>query len=408
MKKTVGIFILLVLGIGIRVSAQRGKQATNLSADLQVGVPYMFTNVGNDFNNSFAGSLRYSFSREFSIQGQLTHLNISGSNSSANSSLLGGFPAASDGNIKSYSMSNDMYSIVGMLNLTPILKKNDQGKLNLYVYAGGGLMYHDVSYTLVNNVVIKLNDTYTSPFYVYRLGAQAKYYLNYAFDVSGGIAFDYVDTYWLDGAPNDEGYNNILSINVGISYKVLANKNKDLIDWNLKRKKKAKPVEKIPVIKKPIVKPTPPVTEVPKKDTTKLAVVIKPVDSVKVVKPIETVKEPVKQPVAVVPPTPKVENTPNTNPAVANSNTRKEFGEPDSVYNVVMGCYTIRSRMFAVRFRNKLIAKGYDAKVFRSKGSRYYRVMAISTGDRQLALSVLKECRENIEPNAWMHVYYKH
>lgn len=404
MKKTVGIFILLVLVIGTHVFAQRGRQAaTNLSADLQVGVPYMFTNVGNDFNNSFAGSLRYSFSREFSVQGQLTHLNISGSNSSPNSSLLGGFPAASDGNIKSYSMSNDMYSIVGMLNLTPILKKNDQGKLNLYAYAGGGLMFHDVKYTLVNNAVIKLSDTYTSPFYVYRLGVQAKYYLNYAFDVSGGIAFDYVDTYWLDGAPNDEGYNNIISASIGISYKVLANKNKDLIDWNLKRKKKAKPVEKIPVIKKPIVKPTPPVTEVPKKDTTKLAVVTKTIDSVKVVKPADVVKEPIKQPVVVVSP-PKVDN--NTNPS--GLTTRKEFGEPDSVYNVVMGCYTLRSRIFAVRFRNKLIAKGYDAKVFRSKGSRYYRVMAISTGDKQLALSVLKECRESIEPNAWMHVYYKH
>ncbi len=404
MKKTVGLFILLVLGVVTRVSAQRGRQATNLTADLQVGVPYMFTNVGNDFNNSFAGSLRYSFSREFSVQGQLTHLNISGSNSSPNSSLLGGFPAASDGNIKSYSMSNDMYSIVGMLNLTPILKKNDQGKLNLYAYAGGGLMFHDVKYTLVNNAVIKLNDTYTSPFYVYRLGAQARYYLNYAFDVTGGINFDYVDTYWLDGAPNDEGYNNILSLTVGISYKVLANKNKDLIDWNLPRKKKSKPVEKIPVIKKPVVKPTTPVTEVPKKDTTKLAAVPKPVDSVKVVKPAE----PVKQPVAVVP-TPKVDNTPNANPAGATTaSTRKEFGEPDSVYNVVMGCYTLRSRIFAVRFRNKLIAKGYDAKVFRSKGSRYYRVMAISTGDKQLALDVLKECRESIEPNAWMHVYYKH
>lgn len=407
MKKTVGLFILLALGMGAQVFAQRGKQATNLSADFQLGVPYMFTNVGNDFNNSFAGSLRYSFSREFSVQGQLTHLNISGSNSNPNSSLLGGFPAASDGNIKSYSMSNDMYSIVGMLNLTPILKKNDQGKLNLYAYVGGGLMFHDVKYTLVNNAVIKLNDTYTSPFYVYRLGAQARYYLNYAFDVTGGINFDYVDTYWLDGAPNDEGYNNILSVTVGISYKVLANKNKDLIDWNLPRKKKAKPVEKIPVIKKPAVKPVPAVTETPKKDTTKLAAVpAKPVDSVKVVKPAEPVKQ---EPVATVP-VPKVENTPNTNPVATATpgGTRKEFGEPDSVYNVVMGCYTLRSRIFAVRFRNKLITKGYDAKVFRSKGSRYYRVMAISTGDKQLALSVLKECRENIEPNAWMHVYYKH
>ncbi len=285
-------------------------------------------------------------------------------------------------------------------NFTSFFKPESETRLNLYGTVGAGFMYHDIKYSYVDNVKVDL--AYSKPFFVYKFGFQAKYYLNYAFDLNAGITYDRVDSYWLDGAPNDRGKNSILSGVAGISYKLFATKKRDLMDWNVRHKEISVPVEKIPVIKKPVIKPEAPIALQPKIDTTRLSVVVpKLKEEVTNVEIVDTPKVVAVAPV-IVPAVVKKDT--NTNLA----NTRYEFSEPDSVYNVVTSCYTIRNKYLAVKLRSKLIDLGYDAKVFRSKGSRYYRVMAISTGNKKVALEVLEKCRNDIDPMSWIHVYNKH
>lgn len=390
-------FSLCFVGLANILFAQTKKQTTRLSLDLQAGFPYMFTNVGNGLNYSYGGSLRLSLNRHFSVQGQLVNQSISGENSNTNKSIIGG-PNSNDGNLKSYSVTSNLYSVSLVINLTSLFKPSSEERLNVYAHIGRGIMYHDIKYKFVDNG--ELNLPYDKPFYVYNGGIQARYYLNYAFDVLGGVSFDFIDSYWLDGAPNDKSRNSMLSVSAGVSYKIFATKKRDLIDWNIRHKEIIVPVEKIPVIKKPVVKPNLPVVEQPKIDTTRLSVVVpKLKDEVTKIEIIDTPK--VVKP-AIIPPVVKKDTNANL------ANTRYEFNEPDSVYNVVTACYTIRNKYLAIKLRTKLVSLGYDAKIFRSKGSRYYRVMAISTGNKKLALEVLEKCRNEIDPMAWIHVYNKH
>lgn len=395
MKKIFIQFCLFFLANSLL--AQTAKQTTRFSLDVHAGLPYMFTNVGHGSSFSFGGGLRFSLTKYLSVQGQLTTYNIAGENDSPNNSIVGSY-VSNDGNVKSYNIASNLYTVSGVFNFTSFFRPELETRLNLYGLLGAGYMYHDIKYMYVDNIKVDL--AYNKPFFVYKFGFQAKYYLNYAFDLNAGVTYDLVDSYWLDGAPNDKSRNSIVSGIAGISYKLFATKKRDLIDWNIRHKEIVVPVEKIPVIKKPVVKPNLPVVEQPKIDTTRLSVVvpklkeevtkIEVIDTPKVVKP------------AIVPPVVKKDS--NINLPI----TRYEFNEPDSVYNVVTACYTIRNKYLAIKLRTKLISLGYDAKIFRSKGSRYYRVMAISTGNKKLALEVLERCRNEIDPMAWIHVYNKH
>ncbi len=77
---------------------------------------------------------------------------------------------------------------------------------------------------------------------------------------------------------------------------------------------------------------------------------------------------------------------------------------PIERYNVVAGAYA--GSKYAIIFRDKMRAKGYEAAIFRSDvNSKILRVCVLSTTDKKEAIRVMNKIRTEIDPKAWIHVY---
>jgi TolA-binding protein len=133
-------------------------------------------------------------------------------------------------------------------------------------------------------------------------------------------------------------------------------------------------------------------------------VISEPVGEPKPAKPVA----PRSQPRSHTPVTP--ERTATTTPEVTTNELTKELNSIDGVvapiarYNVIVGAY--RGTRYAYRFRDKLRADGYNAAVFKSNiNSKIYRLCAFTTDDKQEAISMMRQLRKTIDPEAWIHVY---
>ena len=84
-----------------------------------------------------------------------------------------------------------------------------------------------------------------------------------------------------------------------------------------------------------------------------------------------------------------------------------EFSEPEFIYNVVVGCYSINKLKLAKRFKNKLNRNGFKANIYISKDSKYYRVITLTTEDEKLALKMLRKSRREIDHGSWLYLYNK-
>lgn len=168
------------------------------------------------------------------------------------------------------------------------------------------------------------------------------------------------------------------------------------------------------------VKPTPPpaTTQVPAKPKPKPAksqLPQTPAQPEKVTAPEVTTKAPEpKQPEKVEAPakqkeTPVITTVPEkpveTAP-VTELNQIDGVVAPIARYNVVAGAYA--GEKYAFIFRDKMRAKGYEAAIFKSDiNSKILRVCLFTTQDKEEAMRMMRKVRAEVDPKAWVHVYYE-
>ena len=86
---------------------------------------------------------------------------------------------------------------------------------------------------------------------------------------------------------------------------------------------------------------------------------------------------------------------------------KEEVTEPDNMYNVVVACYGLKHLDLAIKYRDSIRKKGFKANVYRSIGSKLYRVMTTSSDDEGTALKILKQSKVEIDPQSWFYLYNK-
>lgn len=110
-------------------------------------------------------------------------------------------------------------------------------------------------------------------------------------------------------------------------------------------------------------------------------------------------ESPKKDPVTSTEPKAEVSTDPS-----AGLNSIDGIVAPIERYNVVAGAYA--GSKYAIIFRDKMRAKGYEAAIFRSDvNSKILRVCVLSTTDKKEAIRVMNKIRTEIDPKAWIHVY---
>jgi hypothetical protein len=438
------------------------KDYSKWSADLNLGLPYMFSPIGYNLTGMGGIGVKYSFSPKISLGLQYDLAFFSGENSSANTVLNG--TNANPKNIKDYSTFATTIGFDCRLNLRNLIfgEPENLKKWNHYYVFGFGFM----SYRNDNNIVGGGTSKLDYPLFegkgaatigtrYYRGGYEVRNHLNNKIDLLGSVSFNFVESYWIDGAGEEKNYRNQLMAKIGVSYKFGIKGNKELIDWaysNYSYSKEAKEVaiENIPVIDKPKVvdvpkvepkvepavvpviepvvvpEPVKPVIEpvvpkvepivvpVPEPVVPKVEPVVVPVPEPvkpKVEPVVVPVPEPVKpkvEPVVVPVPEPvkpKVEPAVVTVPVVAEN--KEEVTEPDNMYNVVVACYGLKHLDLAIKYRDSIRKKGFKANVYRSIGSKLYRVMTTSSDDEGSALKILKQSKVEIDPQSWFYLYNK-
>jgi hypothetical protein len=372
------------------------KDYARWSADLNLGLPIMFTPIG--YSPTVMGGLaaRYSFSNFFSLQGAYHYGQFSGSHDVVNPPSGTVLDASY---IKDFSNSMNQLTVRGLFNLRRLKSEPESlNKWNYYAVVGGGYLFYSVNNNFANNT--KNEIVYNEGTQNIVVGAQARKHLTSTWDFLAGVDFNYNQSKWLDGAANKDNLNHHLYINAGISYKFSTSNNRELIDWsssNYKYTKASKDVdiEKIPVIEKPAIVDVPKVVEQA------------PIDTVKAI--IET-PIPVVQPEVVIPvevPVTKVEPKVIAPIEPIILENKEAVTEPDGKYNVVVACYGLKHLDLAMKFRDTIRKKGFKSNVYRSIGSKYYRVMTTSTDDKGSALQILKKSKAQIDSESWFYLYNK-
>jgi hypothetical protein len=428
------------------------KNYARWSADLNVGLPIMLSKIGYSPTLMAGIAGRYSISNFFSLQANYHIGQFSGSQD-LTSNALGGRSDASF--IKEYTNTMNQFTLRALFNLRRLSSEPENlNSWNYYAVIGGGYLFYSVDNTFADNSKYEL--VYNKGTQNLVVGAQARKHINSTWDFVTGVDFNYNESKWLDGAGNEPNQNHHFYVNAGVSYKFATAKNRELIDWsysnyNFDKNPKEVDVDKIPVIDKPkvedapkVAQPTepavtaPPVVIPPAKEEPKLepvtTPVTKPVEPVKPTEPVVVPAKPKAEPVVpktapakpkVVAPAkprktpakPKVDTSNVSNPVVVTpteqSNTEDNFEnketvtEPEGEYNVVVGCYGLGRLDLAMKYRDTIRKQGFKANVYRSLGSKYYRVMTTSTDDKQSALRILKRSKVEIDSQSWFYLYNK-
>ena len=392
------------------------KDYIKWSADANLGLPILFNPIG--YSPTMMGGLgiRYSLSRMLSFQLAYNYGKFNGSQDVSSAIVNNSAPES----VKEFSNSLNQISLRMLVNLRRINSEPlELNKWNYYAVIGIGTLLYNNDITMADKT--KSNIDYYKGTQNVVLGLQARKYINKNFDFLTSFDFNYNGTKWLDGAGDKASLNHHIYASAGISYKI-ANKNKrELIDWsngNYIRIKGAKEmeVEKIPLNEnkpketakveeiKPIEKPKleePKIVE-PKKEEPKVE---QPkVEEPKVVIP-ETIKE---EPKAQIKEEPKmVKEKPNATKALI-AEKSEEIAPPPYKYNVVIACYGLSHANSAIKFRDKMRLRGFEANVYKDAGnSRILKVATISTNDKATATQILRKAKKDIDPLSWIHLYNK-
>jgi len=237
MKKiiTSTLLVLICLTSAKITSAQKAKR---LSADLSLGIPVTMFSINSELVGIYQCGLRYSISPSFSLSGRLSYNSFYAKPN--NPPAVGPLSEFGAKDIVSY--KNEFIGISGYLqyNLTKILglDKKTKNRLAPYLSLGAGLLYNKLSQVNTDGNRYKMTEYRNKPFRNYQLGLGARYFITSSIDAFASSEFNYIETYWMDGAYSDKKNDNYINTSIGISYKIGASSYNNLIDWRHKNEPK--------------------------------------------------------------------------------------------------------------------------------------------------------------------------
>ena len=237
MKKIITITLLLLLCL-LSATESKAQKAKKLSADLSLGIPVTMFSINSEPVGIYQGGLRYSFSPSISISSRLTYNSFFAKTNNSSTLTPIDQPGAND--VLRY--KNEFIGINGYFqyNLTKVfgLDKKQNNKLIPYLTLGGGLLFYKMSGENTDGHVYKMAEYGSKPIRNYQAGLGVRYFLSPSFDAFASSEFNYIETYWMDGAGADKKGDNYLNTSLGLSYKIGATNYNNLIDWTHKNQPK--------------------------------------------------------------------------------------------------------------------------------------------------------------------------
>jgi hypothetical protein len=391
------------------------QRFTRFSAELGAGVPILFGSIPNKFTMFGTFGLRYSLSKEISIQGALQYGTFRGEQTPAGPYVN---PSKTETNFYSFRNNFLQYSANVQINLEPLFKlRRIMPRLNPYILVGMGRIQSDIqTERLVPDGTKKTFDIPNRSYYTQYYGLVFRYYLNPQLDFVVSAIYHTTQSPVIDGIPTRdiEDFDSYLMPSLGINYKVGAKKRAvEHVDWyNVKSKKN---------IIDPDYPGDKPVTE--KKDSvTKAAEMLAAQnDSLQKANAALKAENDALKASAIAAGAVVVGKDKDGNPIYAKDSTKTVapvavdapksdlndgITTPPHKYNVVVGCYT--SKRYAYIYRDRMRSKGLPANIYRTgQDSRMLRVTILSTDDRAEAQRLVNKARKTIDPGSWMHIYNK-
>jgi hypothetical protein len=449
----------LLIVILFSIYAPLRAQTTKLSLEFTGGIPIPLTYFTPSVSTYGGIGLKYNILKEIAIGAQISVGSFSGKNNSANSTEA---PQQDNNNYSSFTNHFVRYTLEGQVNLERVFNlRRSMHRINPYLTFGGGLVTSSATADKVNGTDRSYSE---NNFYVYNIGLLMKYYLNPSLDFMLGANYNVSETYYLDAVPIDGKFDNYLMTYVGISYKIGARKDKQHAEWEnvvLKdriyipdiEKRQGQPVDAAGNFfifhKDSIAKLQSQTLALEGKTAeleTKSIAQQKQIDSIQVeAKEMKTrmdtlesqmnqLKEQMNKQQAepskpdgkgvvapiIVPSKGKTtkgnkpvsagqkavnnEAQPLTPASSENLNSIDDITFPVAHYNIIVGAYL--SHKYAMIYRNKMRAQGYQSAVFRSSAnSKMLRVCVFSSDDKKEALAMMRKVRKDVNPQAWMHIY---
>lgn len=233
MKKIITITLLiLVCLLGAKVS--NGQKPKRLSADLSLGIPVTMFSINSEPVGIYQGGLRYSFSPSFSLSSRISYNTFFAKvNNDPNPNLSGDYGVKDVLNYKNTFLGINGYF---QYNLTKLLGLSNKpnNKLIPYLTAGAGLIFYKLNGENTNQSPYSNSEYSSKPFRNYQLGLGFRYFLSSSFDAFASSEFNYIESFWMDGAGADKKNDNYINTCFGLSYKLGATNDNNLVDWKHK------------------------------------------------------------------------------------------------------------------------------------------------------------------------------
>jgi hypothetical protein len=404
--------------------AENPKDYSRWALDGTVGLPILFSPVGNNLTGMFSLGLRNSFNKFLSGQFNFAYGTVSGDQSTTGNPKVG-----TPEYVRSFSTSLRQISGRLLINIRNVVTEPaNRMNWNHYAIIGAGFTKATGDATFANGKSVSNAALSISPgFQTIIVGYAARKYINHQFDLIAGVDFNYNGSKYIDQVYANSSLDNHLYFHSGVTYKIGTSKDREHIDWssanynNFKDKKTV--LQQVPVIEKPVI-------EEPKIEAMPIVVEPNPVvEAAPAPAPTPTptpIVEPVSTPIQTPAPTPTPTTSPVARPRPAQAlaqpratepaknepkNTKtndlnNEVTPPPSKYNVIVGCYSINKLAVAQYAQRSLVNKGFNPSLYRSSSnSRMLRLAIISTDNRVEAIKILRQARKEVEPGSWLYIY---
>lgn len=239
LRKSLLLVCSLAVFVGSAFSqAPEAKSNKKLSIDLNYGIPVTFFSINSGLVAIYGVGARYSLTPTISFAGKFNSFAFVNSNTGNTAGPLSSNPIGPS-DVLSY--NNKFRSINGFVqyNLHKIFGLDKATNRYMpYATFGGGLLiankFNSVNTDGTGNGGANSKFAYTSKMRNYQLGGGVRYYLNSFVDLTLATEYNYVETYWLDGAYSDKKLDTYLNTYLGVNIKIGASKTHNLMDWSFK------------------------------------------------------------------------------------------------------------------------------------------------------------------------------
>lgn len=428
-KKLLALTLTITL-IANELFAQEQKDVsqrfTRFSTELGAGVPILFGSIPNKFTMYGTFGLRYSLSKEISIQGALQYGSFRGEQTPPGPYVN---PSKTETNYYSFRNNFIQYSANVQINLEPLFKlRRIMPKLNPYLMVGMGRIQSDIqTERLVPDGTRKTFDIPDRSYYTQYYGMIFRYYLNPQLDFVVSAIYHTTQSSVIDGIPTRdiEDFDAYLMPSLGINFKIGAKQRSvEHVDWyNVKAKKNI--VDPDYPGENPVSEENDSLAESAEELAIKNDSLGKANTALKQENDAIKKENEILRAAAIASGAVIVGKDKDGNPIYAKDSTKslkstaevvdatKSNGElidgittPPFKYNVVVGCYT--SKRYAYIYRDRMRSKSYPANIYKSgDDSRMLRVTILSTDDKSEAQQLVNKARKTIDPGSWMHIYNK-